>query len=120
MGRSIEELLRLLKVATPKFRKCEILPPGDYEFEILEAKLEYKTYEYVWVKFDCGTLLTQDQFPTGEDLGIQKFASLLIAVGIDKDAFPGFEKLIGKRGKLTAPPPTTNGKVYYRYQEPAK
>jgi hypothetical protein len=112
------QLLEKIRKATERLEKshCKILKPGAYSFTVQEAKIEHdkdRKYDFVFVKLDCGEVLTSDRFPIVDNM-IRKLGDFLAAMGLDADTRSDEKDLIGRTGKLTAEK-QADGKVFYRY-----
>ena len=113
--KSLTELKEKLRTATPELQTCKILKPGDYEFSVREAQIEYdqkRHYEYLYLRLDVGERATSDRFPFVENM-LWKLFAFLAAVGLDADSWSDTKQLVGRSGKLKAE--TEDGKTYYRY-----
>jgi hypothetical protein len=69
--KSMQELKEKLRLASERFRKCEIVPAGEYSFTVLEASLEHddkRHYDYLYVRLDCDGKLTSDRFPFTDNM----------------------------------------------------
>ena len=116
--KSLADLKARIDAANKRFAAttCQILQPGEYGFEVKEARFEHdakRGYDYIFVLLLCnGETLTSDRFPMSDNL-LWKISTLLKAVGIDIDSWIDEKELIGRQGVLTAGQKGTL--VIYRY-----
>jgi hypothetical protein len=118
VGKSFESLRARLQGANAKLEasQCRVLPPGDYEFVILEAREEHddkRAYDYWFLKLDCSGKLTSDRFPIVDNM-LWKINQLLAAVGLDIDSLSDVGDLVGLGGKFDAE--AEGAKTFYKYR----
>jgi hypothetical protein len=121
---TIETLRARVAKASAKMEalQSKIMPPGDYEFTVLEAKEEHddkREYDYWYLGLDCGRQATSDRFPLTDNM-LWKLGELLEAVGLELESLTGAKDLVGRSGKFIAVKKGEQGKEITVYQLPAQ
>jgi hypothetical protein len=117
---TIEALKAHIAKASAKMEalQSKILPPGDYEFIVKEAKAEHddkREYDYWYLRLDCNGQTTSDRFPLVDNM-FWKLGELLDSVGLQLESLTGVKDLVGRSGQLVAVRKGEEGKEITVYQ----
>jgi hypothetical protein len=111
---TIETLRARVAKASAKMEalQSKILPPGDYEFTVLEAKEEHddkREYDYWYLRLDCNGQTMSDRFPLVDNM-FWKLGELLDSVGLQLESLTGVEanSSLSKRAKKARRLPSTS------------